>query len=243
MGFQNGIKPKRSLGQNFFNNEKLIKKIIKIVLESHPKHITEIGAGKGSFTKEFYDFTIDLTLIEKDFTLAQILQNNFNETEIYNIDFLDYELKNPNTTYFGSLPFNISKDIIDKVIKSYTFSNPAFFIIQKEVADKYSNNINNSLGLIREIYADFQHIFNIKPGNYTPRPNVETSFIKLIPHERFLDINKEALEKLIQRSFKTPRKTLNNNLKIYNYNLSKEIGSKRAAELSLKDYMSILESS
>jgi 16S rRNA (adenine1518-N6/adenine1519-N6)-dimethyltransferase len=243
MGFQNGIKPKRSLGQNFFNNEKLIEKITKIILESNPKHITEIGAGKGAFTKVFYEFTIGLTLVEKDFTLAQILQNNFNEAEIYNKDFLDYELKNSNTTYFGSLPFNVSKEIIEKIIKSYTFSSPAFFIIQKEVAEKYLNKEINPLGLIREIYADVEYIFDIKPGNYTPRPNVNTSFIKFIPHNRYLNVNKEALEELIERSFKMPRKTINNNLKPYNYLLPNYLESKRPAELKLDDYVSILESS
>jgi 16S rRNA (adenine1518-N6/adenine1519-N6)-dimethyltransferase len=243
MGFQSRVKPKRSLGQNFFINEDLVKKVIKTVLESKPKHITEIGSGKGAFTKAFYGVTTSLTLVEKDKILAQNLESMFPEAKVYNLDILTFELDNPDTTYFGSLPFNISKEIIEKIIKSYTFNNPAFFIIQKEVAEKYRNNYTNSLGLIREIYADCKKIFDINPGNFRPRPNVTATFIKFIPHDKYKDINKEELELLIQRSFTKPRKTLHNNLKMYDYNLSKTFSSKRAAQLSLEEYISILKAS
>jgi 16S rRNA (adenine1518-N6/adenine1519-N6)-dimethyltransferase len=243
MGFQSGVKPKRSLGQNFFVNQDLVKKVIKTVLQSNPKHITEIGSGKGAFTKAFYEITTSLTLIEKDKILAQYLESMFPEAKVYNLDILTFELDNSDTTYFGSLPFNISKEIIEKIIKSYTFKNPAFFIIQKEVAEKYRNNYINSLGLTREIYADCEKIFDIKPGNFRPRPNVTATFIKFIPHDKYTDINKKELEILIQRAFTKPRKTLHNNLKMYDYNMSDTFSSKRAAQLSLEEYVSILKAS
>lgn len=243
MGFQSGVAPKRSLGQNYLINESIIRKIVKVVLESNPEHITEIGPGKGAFTKAFYETTIDLTLVEKDFTLAQILQNNYKETAIHNIDFLDFNLNNPNTTYFGSLPFNIAGDIIHKIITSYTFNNPAFFIIQKEVAEKYLNKKRNTLGLVREIYADFNILFDIKAGNFKPRPNVTSSFVKFTPHDRYTNIDKNSLEELIGNSFRLPRKTVKNNLKPYKYKIPQSLESKRPQDLCINDYVSILESS
>ncbi len=243
MGLQNRVKPKRSLGQNFFVNQDLVKKIIMTVLESNPKHITEIGAGKGAFTRVFYETTLPLTLVEKDKFLAQFLQNRFSNVKVYNLDILELKLDNPDTTYFGSLPFNISKDIIEKIIKSYTFTNPAFFIIQKEVAQKYRNVTTNSLGLIREIYADCEKFFDIKSGNFKPKPNVTSTFIKFVPHNKYKVIDKAKLELLIKHSFNKPRKTINNNLKRYDYNLSETLASKRAAELTLEDYISILKAS
>jgi 16S rRNA A1518/A1519 N6-dimethyltransferase RsmA/KsgA/DIM1 with predicted DNA glycosylase/AP lyase activity len=243
MGFSSGVIPKRSLGQNFFVNEELIKKITALILETKPRHITEIGAGKGAFTKEFYKTTTDLTLIEKDSILAQILENKFSDATVYNVDFMNFKLSNPETTYFGSLPFNIANDIIKKIIKSYTFNNPAFFIIQKEVAEKYENRNKNPLGLIREIYADFQILFDIKAGNLKPRPHVTSSFVKFIPHQKFEDIDKEALEKLIKESFKFPRKTINNNLRSLSYKIPDEIKQRRPEDLELIDYVSILKHS
>lgn len=243
MGFQNSIKPKRSLGQNFLINDEIIKKIVVLILDSNPKHITEIGPGKGAFSKLFYNSKLPITLVEKDNVLAQLLENNLPSADIYNDDFLNFKLKNPETTYFGSLPFNIANEIIKKIITSYTFSNPAFFIIQKEVAEKYSNREVNPLGLIREIYADLEILLEIKPGNFKPRPNVTSSFVKFVPHHKYTSIDKEAAETLIQRSFKMPRKTINNNLKQYSYQIPPELESKRPHELDLSQYMSILQSS
>ena len=243
MGLQSRINPKRSLGQNFFNNEKLAKKIVRIVLESNPEHITEIGPGKGAFTKAFYDTTDKITLVEKDSHLARHLRDTLPKADIHNIDFLDFKLSQNNTTFFGSLPFNVSDEIIEKIIKSNAFTNPAYFIIQKEVAEKYRNRENNLLGLIAEIYADTKILFDIKAGNFKPRPNVDASFIKFTPHSRYSEINKEELEKLIKRAFRQPRKTLKNNLKGYSYTIPNELERKRPHELSLDMYISILQAS
>lgn len=244
MGFSNRITAKRSLGQNFLVNSNLIEKISTIVIDSNPKHITEIGPGEGAFTKVFYETTTPLTLVEKDNNLFQLLQNNYKNAEIYNLDFLNYKLSNLETTYFGSLPFNVSKEIIEKILKSDTFNNPAFFIIQKEVAEKYSNKEPNELGFIREIYADFKILFDIKPGSFYPKPKVTSSFVVFTPKKNILDkINKDDLEILIKRSFRMPRKTLKNNLSAYNYRLPPDFEQKRATQLQLSDYMSILNHS
>ena len=243
MGFQNRVVPKRSLGQNFMVNDALANKIGKKVLENNPEHITEIGPGKGAFTKVFYDTTTKLTLIEKDNTLYNILKSKYPKIDIYNMDFMNFKLENDNTTYFGSLPFNMHLPIIKKVITSNTFNNPAFFIIQKEVALKYTNINANILGFIREIYSNFEIIFDINPGNFKPRPNVISSFVKFTPKNKFLDVNMKNLELIIIRSFSMPRKTLKNNLKPYSYNIPNELEKKRPKELELDDYISILRAS
>jgi len=244
MGFQNRLIAKRSLGQNFLVNSNLVEKIANIVTDCGPKHITEIGPGKGAFTKVFYAATTPLTLVEKDNDLFQLLQNNYKNAELYNLDFLDYKLSNPATTYFGSLPFNVSKEIIGKILTSNTFNNPAFFIIQKEVAEKYSNKKTNELGFVREIYADFKILFDIKPGSFYPRPKVTSSFVMFTPKQDVKEnTNNRDLETLLHRSFKMPRKTLKNNLSCYNYMISPNLESKRATELKLSDYVSILKNS
>lgn len=243
MGSKSRLEAKRSLGQNFFVNSNLAEKIANIVLENGPKHITEIGSGKGAFTQLFYGTTVGLSLVEKDYELSQILQNTYKNAQVYNLDFLDYKLPKIDTTYFGSLPFNVAGDIIAKIIKSDTFKNPAFFIIQKEVATKYLNKDINPTGLIRSIYSDFEILFDIKPGSFSPRPKVTSSFVKFLPKKGLLNRDRRALEELIERSFKMPRKTINNNLKMYNYNISKEFQEKRADQLTLSEYVSILQHS
>ena len=240
MGLSNTVKPKRSLGQNFFSNKALASHIVNLVLDSDPTHITEIGPGTGVFTQLFHEKIPDMTLVEKDYELYETLKKTYPDIEIYNEDILEYRLTNKATTYYGSLPYNISKPIIRKIITSETFTNPCFFIIQKEVAEKYKNVDTNQLGLTREIYADCKVLLNIKPDNFKPRPNVMSSLITFIPHNKYPDIDKKELEKLIIQSFNQPRKTLNNNLKNSKYTLDENFKPLRPAQLSLDDYVSIL---
>ena len=87
-------------------------------------------------------------------------------------------------------------------------------------------------------------MFNIKPGNFNPRPKVTSSFVKFVPKENnSKKIEKEDLEILIHRSFVTPRKTLKNNLSMYSYKIPNRIMNKRADELEFSDYVSILQNS
>jgi 16S rRNA (adenine1518-N6/adenine1519-N6)-dimethyltransferase len=243
MGFSNGVKPKRSLGQNFFNNKALAQHIIDIVLESNPENITEIGPGTGYFTSLIHAATKNITVIEKDYELSQELKSKFPDISIYNEDFLDFKIESLDTTYFGSLPYNVSKPIIRKIITSPSFTNPSFFIIQKEVAQKYTNNEVNQLGLLREIYSECKILLTIKPDNFTPRPNVTSSFIKFIPHGKYNNIDKQELEKLIVNAFKQPRKTLKNNLRNTRYILQENEDMLRPDQLSLDQYVSILNRS
>lgn len=243
MGFQSRLKPKRSLGQNFFNNKSLAQHIVNLVLETTPTHITEIGPGKGVFTSLFYVTTKKISLIEKDSSFSDDLQLLFKDLSVHNQDFLEIDLVNSDTTYFGSLPYNASKPIIKKILTSKTFTNPAFFIIQKEVADKYANKKTNQLGLIREIYSDCKILLTIKPGNFKPKPKVMSSFVKFTPHNKYPNIDKVQLETLILNSFNQPRKTLKNNLKNTRYQLLKNEESLRPSQLSLNQYVLILNRS
>lgn len=243
MGFQSRIKPKKSLGQNFFRNKALAKHITNLVLEDSPEHITEIGPGKGAFTALFYGATKNMTLVETDVILSHELTREYKKATILHQDFLEIPLTFSPTTYFGSLPYNISKPIIKKIITSDTFTNPAFFIIQKEVAEKYANKKTNLLGLMREIYADCKILLTIKPDNFYPKPKVMSSFIKFVPHNRHDSVNKSALEKLIRNSFTQPRKTLKNNLRNTKYILLEQEQSLRPSQLTLEQYISILDRS
>lgn len=227
--------PKRSLGQNFFINEHLGEKIVEKILESNPSSITEIGPGLGFFTGKLHKKINDIYCIEKDDELTRMLLGQYPSITLYNEDFLDFDLsklKN-DTTFFGSLPYNVSKPIIKKIVSSEYFTKPCFFIIQKEVADKYTATepYNSLLSLTAQIYSEPRKLFNINSGSFRPKPNVESAFIQFSP--RKIDIP-TGFEDFLQYCFKSPRKTLKNNLKT---TISNQILLKRPSELTLDEYL------
>jgi len=210
---------KKSLGQNFFVNKNLSTQIVDIVLSENPDVIVEIGPGLGAFTQFFTKEDIQLFAIEKDNNLSMELENLYPSVTIKNIDFLDWDFSDLNPfegkkiTFFGSLPYNVSKKIIKKIITSKFFNSPSFFIIQKEVAEKYCSREpnNNFLSLSTALYADTNKLFNISPESFKPRPNVNSTFIRFTPKIVLLE-NTKTFERFLHNAFRQPRKTLKNNL-------------------------------
>ncbi|KKQ11196.1 MAG: Ribosomal RNA small subunit methyltransferase A [candidate division WS6 bacterium GW2011_GWE1_36_69] len=239
---------KKSLGQNFFVNENLGEKIINFVKDESPEIIVEIGPGRGFFTHKLSIFSQQLVLIEKDDILAEDLKISFPNSIVLNQDFLDWNFKEleqfsgKKIIFYGSLPYNISKPIIQKIISSGFFSNNCYFIIQKEVAEKYVSKEpnNNILSLRTQLYAKPKKLMDINPGAFMPRPKVMSSVIKFSPIEKQTDINEEKFIKFIENCFRSPRKTLRNNLKNISSRLQdEELFNKRPQELTLEQYIHI----
>ena len=134
------IYAKKSLGQNFLTDKNIIKKILDLVNIKN-KNIVEIGPGTGALTNEILKRKpASLNLIEKDAELANHLKikhssNKF--VKVFNQDILKYDiekLNKKNTVFFGNLPFNISSQILVKIIKlnkrSSSYSD-VIFMFQK----------------------------------------------------------------------------------------------------------------
>ena len=241
------MKAKKSLGQNFFVNKNLRDHIVNKVAESKTKYIVEIGPGLGSFTESLVSNFENVIVVEKDIVLANNLKLQFRNIEVIIGDFLDLDLdifKDKDITYFGSLPYNVSKPIIRKILEHKSFKNKACFIIQKEVAEKYIyRKPYNTLSLTSSIYTDFKKEFDISPDSFKPRPKVNSSFVSFSPKWEKLE-NKKKLEELIHFAFKQPRKNLKNNLRntVYENSIG-EYSNLRPAELSLMEYIGILNRS
>ena len=242
---------KKSLGQNFFVNKNLSTQIAEIVLKEKPDVIVEIGPGLGAFTQFFAKENIKFFAIEKDDDLSLELKNSYPSVFVKNIDFLSWDFselepfKEKKITFFGSLPYNVSKKIIKKIITSKFFNSPSFFIIQKEVAEKYcaKEPNNNFLSVSTSLNADTNKLFNISSESFKPRPNVNSTFIQFTPKNIPLE-NIKAFEKFLHNAFRQPRKTLKNNLGS-NYSFTKEditpLLQKRPQHLSLEQYLYLFD--
>ena len=240
------MKTKRSLGQNFFINSNLGDYIVNTVKEEGSSSIVEIGPGTGFFTERLIQNFKDITVIEKDTQLATTLKLQYPSIKVINEDFLSLNLSifNRDCIYFGSLPYNVSKPIVRKIIESKDFNKKSFFIVQKEVAEKYIyKEPYSTLSLTTYIYAKAKKILDISPDSFRPRPNVNSSLISFTPLKRDIR-NIKMLEELISLSFKQPRKNLYNNLRGSKYeNACIPFKIYRPAQLDLDSYIEILNHS
>ena len=236
---------KKKWGQNFIEDENVIKKIINVVKPNDNDKIIEIGPGKGALTKYFLD-SQKLIAIEIDPLLCSYLKNEFDDKlvvinkDILNVELYDFSSCNK---IIGNLPYYITTPIIFKILK-YQFWEKAVFMVQKEVAERIvaspGNKIYGRLSVMVQVLADVEKEFNISKNVFYPKPKVDSSLIKLTIKKNNMVKNFDIFSKIVKESFGQRRKILKNSLKdiipigAYNDHINK-----RPEQLTVDDYVEI----
>ena len=252
---------KKSLGQNYLIDLNIIKKIVDLT-EIYNKNILEIGPGKGALTEQILkNKPKSLILIEKDNLLAQELKLKYQNNKkiiIYNKDILKFnfekKIKN-NSIIFGNLPYNISSQILVKIIR-FKESTPKYssliFMFQKEMAERIVGKFNTSkygrLSILANYKLKVLTKFNVSPNCFFPKPKVDSTVLHFKPNkEMFKKIkNIENLEKITNMLFSNKRKMINKTMKkIFNkdkLNSIKDLNLKsRPSDLKPEKYYEITE--
>ena len=198
--------PKKSLGQNFLSDPNIINKIINLEKIKN-RNIIEIGPGKGALTdKILTELPKSLILIEKDKNLANYLIEKYKKykiVKIYNNDVLKINLSKlirSKTVVFGNLPYNISSQILIKLIRLEKWP-PKFsdliFMFQKEVAEKIIGKSYGRLSIITNFKLVFKKGFYVSPNCFFPKPKVKSMVIQMKPRttSKYKIKNLKTLEK------------------------------------------------
>mgnify|MGYP006147957109 CR=1 FL=1 len=218
------IKPKKALGQNFLIDNNILNKIIKLT-EINNSNILEIGPGTGNLTKKIIaQKPKNLILVEKDQELAKELKNTlgkFNKLKIFNKDILKFDIEKyvqKNSIIIGNLPYNISSQILIKLIKFKSWLpkyKKLILMFQKEVADKILANYNTTdygrLSIIIAARLKITNRFDVSPNSFYPVPKVKSSVLVFEPiiNTNYKIKNIENLEKITQIFFSRKRKMIN----------------------------------
>ena len=173
------IKAKKSLGQNFLIDKKILEKIVSIT-EIKNKTILEIGPGTGNLTSYILKKNPKkICVVEKDNELSINLKSKFgNQLKIINDDVLKIDETNlfeDKVTVFGNLPYNISTEILSKWIinlKDNFWFECLILMFQKEVADRIIAKFNTAnygrLSIISNWKLNIKKICDIKPEAFFP---------------------------------------------------------------------------
>ncbi len=239
------IKAKKSLGQNFLIDKKIIEKIVNTT-NIEDKTILEIGPGTGNLTsyilkknpKKFF-------VIEKDNELSIELKKKFkDQITIINDDVLNIDETNlfdDKVNVFGNLPYNISTEILTKWIinlKDNFWFECLILMFQKEVADRIIAEFNTSnygrLSIISNWKLNIKKICDIKPEAFSPKPKIDSSLLYFYPKKNYVKIqNPNNLEKITRIFFNQRRKMLR---RPYNqlFNGDKRILDKLKIDLTMR---------
>lgn len=228
---------KKSLGQNFINDDNIINKMISGIDIDRNTLVIEIGPGAGVLSKQIIPKSKNAILYEIDTRLENILDEglkDFNNYKIIFNDFLKEDVKNEIIKYeydklyvVANLPYYITTPIIDKLIKDI-IPDKIVIMIQKEVADRFCGKVNSKdYGYITaylNYFYDIKKLFDVSRNCFTPKPNVDSSIICMSKKSRDVLVKDiDYFNKFLQDCFKFKRKTLKNNLKGYDLTVVEKI--------------------
>tara|TARA_Y100001935_G_C17288332_1_gene501741 strand:+ start:676 stop:1458 length:783 start_codon:yes stop_codon:yes gene_type:complete len=249
---------KKSLGQNFLVDKNIIKKITNLV-DIKNKNVLEIGPGKGSLTNEILKKKPKgLILVEKDNHLTKNLQEKYNNEKnikIFNDDILRFNIERkikPKTIIFGNLPYNISSQILVRLIKFEKWPplyTDLILMFQKELAQKITGKFMSSnygrISVLTSYRLKLINKFFVSNTCFVPAPKIMSNVLHLKP----IINNKENikkidnLEKVTNVLFSNRRKMINKNLKkLLNENKIKLLNldlKKRPSDLKPQTYFKI----
>lgn len=241
---------KKSLGQHFLKDQQVVDRIVAALKEHSVKNLLEVGPGAGALTKHLVKLPgVDFKAVELDKEKVDFLLQHYPtlEGKLINESFLDIEkpFEDP-FTVIGNFPYNISTQILFKVLEWKGAVPIVIGMFQKEVAEraaaKEGSKIYGVLSVLLQYYYSVEYLFSVGNECFTPQPKVQSGVIRLIAHDNYLPVKSErAFWVLVKTAFNQRRKTLRNAVKslFTKEILMEDLFARRAETLSVKEFAAL----
>lgn len=247
------VKPKKHLGQHFLNDPNIASKIVNSLTYTNYPAVLEIGPGMGILTQFLLKKNIELFVSEIDIESVTYLLTHYPELKDRIVgDFLKLDLSKihkSSLAIIGNFPYNISSQIIFKILENKSLIPEMVGMFQKEVAERVvadkGSKIYGSLSVLTQAYYKAEYLFTVHENVFTPPPKVKSAVIKLTRYRDTLEgIDNHLFTKIVKAGFNQRRKTLKNALKVLGIPESlhnHDFLSLRAEQLSVEDFIKLTE--
>ncbi len=241
---------KKSLGQHFLKDENVCIKIVD-ELKQHPFiNLLEVGPGGGALTKYLLKLPeIHFKAVELDLDKVEYLESTYPEIKgkITPKSFLDIDPPFENEfTVVGNFPYNISTQILFRILEWKEKVPVMVGMFQKEVAEraasKEGNKVYGVLSVLVQAFFRVEYLFDVDPTCFTPPPKVMSGVIRLVRRNHVPEMKSEkAFFNLVKTAFNQRRKTLRNAVRglFTEEELKDELFNKRAEVLSVNDFAAL----
>jgi 16S rRNA (adenine1518-N6/adenine1519-N6)-dimethyltransferase len=245
------VRPKKSLGQHFLKDDNIARKIVDS-LQLTEGAVLEIGPGMGVLTK----FLLELPgkecyFMDTDRDSIEYLNEAFpkHSDRFIHADFLKFnidELFPGKFVIIGNFPYNISSQILFKVLERRQQVTQVVCMIQKEVAERLAAGPGSKtygiLSVLLQAYYRIEYLFTVNETVFIPPPKVKSAVIRLTRNDREkLDCDEVLFFKVVKTAFNQRRKTLRNSLKSFYIDYERgevtHLAGKRAEQLGVEDFV------
>ena len=244
------VKPKKHLGQHFLIDESVSAQIASS-LTGHGGYqtIIEVGPGTGALTKFLLKREEDLIAFEVDKESIAFLANEFPTLQVRDQSFLNFDfvgLNSENVAVAGNFPYNISSQILFKIIENRHLVNECVGMFQKEVAQRVAEKPGSkSYGIISvfiQAFYDVDYLFTVDEHVFHPPPKVKSGVIRMKRNSlKRLPCNEELFKKIVKATFNQRRKMIRNTVKSIfgKTTIDHPLFTKRPEQLSVEDFVEL----
>jgi 16S rRNA (adenine1518-N6/adenine1519-N6)-dimethyltransferase len=238
---------KKSLGQHFLKDEAVSQKIVQSLQNFEFKNLLEVGPGGGALTKYLLNLPgIQLKCVELDEEKVNWLLQTYPLLKDKIIHHSILEIEKPFEDPFmmvGNFPYNISSQILFRILEWKETIHGMVGMFQKEVAQRVvageGSKVYGVTSVLVQAFFDVEYLFEVDESAFIPPPKVKSAVISLKPKaEPIIMKSERALFVLVKTAFNQRRKTLRNAVKsLFDTEiLMDEIFNRRAEQLSIKDF-------
>lgn len=210
------ILPASKFGQNFLCDEKIISDIISLCGIEKGSRVIEIGPGIGALTRVMADMDCDLTAVEIDRKLADILASDkkLKCVEIVSQDFLKYEPDRPYDIAVSNIPYYVMTPIILRLIICCPSCNKMVFMVEEEAIRRINAPVGTKqygpLSVMCSLYGTFRKEFTVPRDSFVPAPHTSSAVITLTRDND--TVLTPGLLEFIELAFRERRKKMINSL-------------------------------
>lgn len=241
---------KKSLGQHFLKDESVCKQIVAALQQDGFTQLLEVGPGGGALTKYLLPLSgISFRAVELDDEKVAYLEKTYPaiQGKIIHQSILDIEAPFEGAfTVVGNFPYNISSQILFKVLDWKEQVPVMIGMFQKEVAERVvsrpGSKVYGILSVLVQAFYEVEYLFDVPPESFNPPPKVMSGVIRLRRKTTLLPMKSErALFTLVKAAFNQRRKMLRNSLKsLFEEDFLKDpLFDKRAEQLGIEQFAAL----
>ncbi len=245
--------PRRRFGQNFLVDRGVIASIIEVIAPQRQQIVVEIGPGLGALTEPLLERLDHLHVIEIDRDIVARLQAQYppSRLTIHAGDVLDFDFAALPAPFrlVGNLPYNISTELLFRLVPHADRLIDAHFMLQREVVDRMvaapSTSDYGRLSVMLQYRFDMTKLIDVPPDAFRPAPKVDSAVVRLRPRARheLAVVDEALLGRVVTAGFTKRRKTLRNALEgVIDANGLESLGINpqlRPENLGVADYVAI----
>lgn len=218
---------RKRFGQHFLHDKQIIQRLVDAIHPLPGQHLVEIGPGQGALTVPILKAVGQLDVVEIDWDLIPALKTRClgkgaliaHQADALEFDFTTVIQEAEQLRIIGNLPYNISTPLIFHLLEFSSHIIDMHFMLQKEVVDRLAaepgSDAYGRLSIMVQYHCAVTSLFDVPPGAFYPPPQVESSVVRLVPHNDLPHTAHDYVHfaKVVKLAFSHRRKTLRNCLK------------------------------